>query len=299
MSKHHGLKISVIIPCKGHSSELRNCINGLCQIKIDIPYEVIVVDSNADSEVLSTVQDFSDIKIVRSNENLNAGPARNLGVSHASGCYLAFIDADCIPTNRWLKAAYDALENGAQMVGGPVLDEMPYHPIAATDNLLQFAELGSERPFGITELLPGCNLAVRKDIFKEVNGFPDTPLIEDSLFTATVNFRWPNHCYYVPEMQVTHKGRTTLKELWRHQYIFGYVRGIYGFRVKEYQQKLARKWIITPLVILKRMVYIFSKARFWKFKLLLRNILLLPFIVVGLLGWTSGFREGCQDTIKS
>jgi glycosyltransferase involved in cell wall biosynthesis len=266
---------------------------------MDIPYEVIVVDSNADPEVLATVQDFSNIKIVRSSDNLDPGPARNLGVSHALGYYLAFIDADCIPSNRWLKTAYDTLENGQQMVGGPVLDEMPYHPIAATDNLLQFAELGSERPMGITELLPGCNLAVRQDVFKEVNGFPDIPFIEDSLFTSAVTLRWPNHCCYVPDMQVTHKGRTTLKDLWRHQNIFGYSRGINSFRVEDYQKKLACKWILIPLVILKRLVYIFRKARFWKYRLLLRNILFLPLIVIGQLAWAAGFRKGCQDSIKS
>jgi glycosyltransferase involved in cell wall biosynthesis len=297
MSEKDFCKISVIIPCKGHAAELRNCLSGLSRMVVDVPSEVIVVDSHSDPKILATAHDFPGIKIIRSDLKLTAGPARNFGAKHSAGSYLAFLDADCIPELGWLKAAYDELEKGARMVGGPVIDSLPSHPIAAADNLLQFADLGPDRPFGIAELLPGCNFAVRKEIFWGLNGFSDTPPIEDSLFTASVYSCWPESCRFVPEMRVAHKGRTTLKGFWHHQKKFGYARGIYGFRVKTHQQKLASRWIFLPLVILKRMIYVFNRTHRWNSDFLIRNYFLLPIIAIGQLSWAIGFRHGCRIAI--
>jgi GT2 family glycosyltransferase len=265
---------------------------------VKVPYETMVVDSNSDPDVRRTVQHFQNIKIIQSNKNLNAGLARNLGVTQAAGKFLAFIDADCIPTNRWLQAAHDELASGAQMVGGPVLDALPFHPIATADNLLQFADIASGRPMGKVEILPGCNLAVRKEAFETVNGFPNVPFIEDSLFTSAIAGRWPSACRFVPEMQVNHRGRTTLNGLWYHQNYFGYVRGLYGFRLKESQQKLACRWDILPFIVLKRLKYIFNRNRMWNPELIIRNFLFLPLIVFGQLGWAVGFRRGCREALK-
>ena len=299
MSERQICKISVIIPCKGHAAELRSCLSGLSRMMTDVPSEVIVVDSHSDPNVLEAVRDFPGVRIIRSDLKLNAGPARNFGVKHSTGSYLAFLDADCIPADCWLKTAYDALQNGARMAGGPVLDELPGHPIAAADNLLQFADLGPDRPSGIAELLPGCNLAVRKEVFWGLNGFRDTPPIEDSLFATAVFSCWPESCVFVPEMRVSHKGRVTLKDFWRHQERFGYARGVFGFRVMAYQQKLASRWFLVPLVILKRMIYVFSRANRWNSGLLIRNFILLPVIALGQLSWAIGFRHGCCAAIRS
>ena len=261
----------------------------------DMPWEIIVVDSDSNPDVKNAVRKYPDVKLIQSERGLHAGPARNLGVRASSGDSLAFIDADCIPGSRWLQSAYDELANGALMVGGPVLDALPLHPIASADNLLQFCDLGLDRPKGTVEVLPGCNLAVRKAVFETMNGFPDDKFIEDSLFTSAVAERWPDACIFAPAMQVQHKGRTTLKAFWCHQERFGYVRGFHGFRLKAHQKRLARRWVFVPLVIIKRLVYIFNRAPAWKLTLLIRNLLFLPLVVFGQLAWAVGFRRGCRD----
>jgi len=295
MNKNRKPIISVIIPCKGHASELRTCLTGLDQMAVKVPYEIIVVNSNSDSKVRRIVQYFPNIKIVESNENLCAGLARNLGATCAAGHFLAFIDADCIPTRLWLQAAYDELASGAKMVGGPVLDALPCHPVAVVDNLLQFADLPIGRPSGRVEILPGCNLAIPKKVFEMLNGFPNVFFIEDSLFTSAIAMRWPEDCHFVPQMQIYHKGRTTLKELWDHQHQFGYTRGIYGFRIKDSQQRFARLWCMIPLIIAKRIGYIFKRTRRWNPGGLIRDSFFLPLALFGQLAWAVGFRQGCHE----
>jgi GT2 family glycosyltransferase len=291
--------ISVIIPCKGHAAELRACLTGLNQMAVKVPYETIVVNSDSDPKVRLTVQHFPNIKIVQGTQNLSAGPARNLGAARATGHFFAFIDADCIPTRLWLQSAYDALANGARMVGGPVLDALPCHPVAVADNLLQFADLPPGRPMEKAAIFPGCNLAVRKKVFEMMNGFPNAPYIEDSLFTSAIAARWPEGCHFVPQMQIYHRGRKTLKELWDHQRQFGYVRGIYGFRLKDSQQALARHWAIMPLIMAKRIGYIFDRTRKWNRGRLIRYCLFLPPTLFGLIAWAVGFRQGCRKALET
>jgi len=290
--------ISVIIPCKNHAEELRNCLAGFRYIRVQIPFEIIVVDSANDPKVLSVVQNFPEIKLIRSKEGLDAAPARNLGVCHSKGDILAFIDADCIPTSNWLQVAWDALCQGAQIVGGAVSDVPPLKPIPSADNILQFADLSIGRPAGPIDFLPGCNMAVKREAFQEVGGFPLRKNIEDVFFSSMIAGRWPGKCKYIPNMKLFHNGRENLRDFWMHQYQFGHQRGFYGFRITKIQQRLCRFYFVVPLVVLKRLLYIFQRIIKWNREELIFYIGLLPTILYGLTGWAIGFVRGCRAVVE-
>jgi glycosyltransferase involved in cell wall biosynthesis len=291
-------KISVVIPCKNHASELKECLSGLRRMKIQTAVEIIVVDSASSPEVLSVSNEYPEIKLIRSDKELDAASARNEGVRKASGDYLSFIDADCIPTATWLDAAWRALRLGAQMAGGPVSDMRAFQPIASADNILQFADLGPGRPEGFVEMLPACNLAVRREAFDGAGGFPKARYIEDVLFTSKVAALWPGRCRFIPEMGVLHKGRNNFKGFWEHHYIFGYQRGFYGFRITKRQQNYGRFPMMAPLVAMKRLIYIYNRIFLWNRRQLFYYIKLLPFIIYGLTGWALGFQRGCAAFVS-
>lgn len=267
-------------------------------MNVDVPYEVIVVDSSYDEDVLAVVKEFDWAEIIRSAEDLSPGPARNLGVVQARGDFLAFIDADCKPDVRWLQTAYDALIGGAQMIGGAVLDAMPEKLISVVDNFLQFADLLPGRPREKVEVLPACNLAVRKEVFEAVRGFPDSLLIQDSLFTSNVAQIWPDECWFVPEMMVAHRGRSTFNGLYQHHKSFGYFRGLYRFRVSKFQQRASRIWVFIPMIVFKRLIYIYHRILKWNRGQFMRYLGLMPIVMYGLWGWAVGFHQGCRDTLK-
>lgn len=287
---------SVVIPCKGHASELRACLTGLQLTKTTFAFEIIVVDSIADNQVKRVVQDFDNVRLVRSEANLNAGLARNLGVAAARGEILAFTDADCIPSRLWLDAACRGLTAGAHMVGGPVVDALPDRPIAVTDNMLQFAALGIGRPSCPVDVLPACNLAVTKTVFETLGGFPDERYIEDSLFSHAVYRRWPGASWFVPDMWVAHLGRTQVAGLYRHQHQFGFMRGRHGLKVTPLQQKLGRHLWALPFVVLKRLGFIYQQTLAWNQRQFFDRLALLPLVMIGMAGWASGFRNGCRES---
>ena len=288
--------ISVIVPCRQHATPLADCLGALAGQVGAPPFEVIVVDAAHDDAVAAVAKRFAWVRPVRSRAGLLAGEARNLGVAHARGELLAFTDADCVPRPGWLAAAAGALRHGARLVGGPVTDLRPYHPIARADNLLQFAHVPAERPAMPAKLLPGGNSALRRADFLAAGGFrhPARQIAgEDVILCEAVSARWPGATRFVPAMAVRHAGRSTLAAYLRHQYVFGYARGALGLCLKPVHGRLGRWLIMLGPVVLKRLTYIAGQSLRWRgLAGLLPVIVLLPVLLAGLVGWAVGFRHG-------
>lgn len=93
------INYSIIIPHKNIPHLLRRCLSSI-PIRDDI--QVIVVDDNSDANIV----DFSTFptwngthyETYYSKTSLFAGGARNLGMQHARGLWLTFLDADDILT---------------------------------------------------------------------------------------------------------------------------------------------------------------------------------------------------------
>jgi GT2 family glycosyltransferase len=284
--------ISVIVPCYGQSDDLPNCLSALSSQQFELPYEIILVDCAFDPTVARIAESFPKNHLVRSNTRLYCGQAKNLGVEHARAEYFAFTDADCIPEGKWLLSAYQALQAGKLAAGGPVLNALPYNPIAVTDNLLQFVDAPPGRPAGVIKHTPGCNLAIAKEVFIEAGAFPNE-VGEDVKLTISIKKIHPGGLHYVPEMRVAHTGRRTFSSFWQHQKQFGYIRGYHALYINKKQQLLGSRLYIIPFVVGTKLIYIFKRIIQLNLKTLPRNILLLPFILTGLLAWGIGFRQGC------
>ncbi len=90
-----------------------------CIAQQDCEKEVVVVDDGADSDIRSILEEFQDkicIKYIRSKHG-GACHARNIGLAHATGEYVKFLDSDDILLENILKLEVKtARENGADVV---------------------------------------------------------------------------------------------------------------------------------------------------------------------------------------
>jgi GT2 family glycosyltransferase len=224
------------------------------------------------------------------------GQARNFGANKAMGKFLAFIDADCVAEPNWMGTLLAALENGHTAVGGAVLQGDRWNPVSQIDNLMQFVDLHPARPEGPASLLPSCNLAISKQAFDAIGGFPELklPAGEDVLFCANVRSQWKESLYFEPAMRVRHFGRAGLRDFWRHQVLFGYCRGVYALELRPAYRLIGRNWIFAPAVALKRLSYLLSHAAGHPASFV-RMIVLLPLLFVGVTAWCIGFRRGCME----
>src|SRR3954454_21748097 len=115
---------SLIVPTFGRADELNQLFTSLCE-QSPSTMEVIVVDQNDDDRVVPYLEllgpGIASRHIRVSKKSLSN--ARNVGLSHASGEYVAFPDDDCwyprglLPNlERWFNdhPAYQILAVGAQ-----------------------------------------------------------------------------------------------------------------------------------------------------------------------------------------
>lgn len=292
-------RVSVVVPCSGHAELLGHGLEALsAQVEAE-PFEVVVVDAAADPAVARVAERFPFVRLVRSADGLSPGAARNLGVEAAGGDFLAFTDADCRPEPTWLAAAVAALESGARMVGGPILNTRPFHPVAVADNLQQFAEFPPTRPAGAATHFPTCNVALRADDFEASGGFIIDRLGEDIILSRTMARRWPDGLRFVPGMRVRHMGRTGFRAMLRHNLELGLWRGRLGLRVGALQMRLGRSMLAILPFAAWRWVYILRTTCRWHPAGLPRLLVLTPLLLPGLVAWAIGFRRGARSPAES
>jgi hypothetical protein len=91
---------------------LRECLASVYTHTRGISFEIIVVD-NASPEggVDSLLQQFPNISIIKSSENLGFSRANNLGFRYASGKYLLFLNPDTQLANPAINIMLAALES--------------------------------------------------------------------------------------------------------------------------------------------------------------------------------------------
>jgi glycosyltransferase involved in cell wall biosynthesis len=298
--------VTVVVPCRGHGRELAACLAALRGQEGGLRREVIVVDSGPEGDV-AAAGCGDDVRVIRRAAPVAPAEARNLGARIARGSVLAFTDADCVPESRWLSAATAALARGAVVVGGPILDARPRHPVAAADYLLAFPDFTASRLRGTIEHLPACNLVLRRAAFDETGGFPSMPARsghgttrvsfvagEDTLLCQAAIARWPGAVRFDPAVRVAHRGRAGLTAFVRHQEGFGFARGWLRHRLPPLAARHGERAWFGPAVVAKRLAFVLSAAGRTGPATLARAVLLLPLLLLGLAAWAVGFRRGMR-----
>lgn len=117
----------------------------------------------------------------------NKSVARNKLCKRAAGTILAFIDSDALATDFWVHELLKTFRDCARVavVGGPnilhtwfqasreemLADKLLTSTLATWKSAARYRVSGVERRVDESELT-SCNLAIRKDVFSEVGGFP-------------------------------------------------------------------------------------------------------------------------------
>ncbi len=186
------------------------------------------------------------------------GPARNAGIAHATGEFLAFIDADCRSHPDWLRNALRALQSfpDGTILGGDVriwrTTAKNFTAIEAYEGVFayRFKLYIEQHGFSGTG-----NLVVRRADFHKVGPFAGINVAEDMEWGqrargAGLQFR------YVPDMIVFHPARRSLRELctkWDRQ-IQHYLNMAQGEPAWKF------RWIIRALAVLGSPAIDFTKV---------------------------------------
>lgn len=109
--------ISFIVPAFNVESLIERCIDSICTQNLSPDkYEVIIINDGSTDNTLSVINGliakYSNRKIIlidKANGGLSS--ARNIGLSHASGKYVWFIDSDDYIADNCLESIYQDIHN--------------------------------------------------------------------------------------------------------------------------------------------------------------------------------------------
>ncbi|PGF16256.1 glycosyl transferase family 2 [Natrinema sp. CBA1119] len=189
--------VSFVVPARNEAEYLRGTLASLTALDTAYVYEVLVVDGDSSDATREIAREYDATVVPESGESIAA--ARNLGAEHASGEWLAFVDADTRVRANYLTELLGFVEaNGLAAassycrITGPRRAKL----MEATINHV-FSRL--ERP-----ILPGFNCFVHRRAFEEIGGFPEVSN-EDTAFSRRLARRYPTA--YCPTVLVESSGR--------------------------------------------------------------------------------------------
>ncbi|MDA8968643.1 glycosyltransferase [Akkermansiaceae bacterium] len=163
-------RISVIICTRNGADRLPLCLKSAKALKYP-DFEIIIVNDGSTDRTRSLLDQESDIRTLHLDPG-GLSLARNLGAAQATGEIFAFTDDDCEVDPHWLaELARVFTTSDYAAVGGPNLSP----PSGTLSLALTTAAPGAPTHVMLTdreaEHLPGCNIAVRREVFEKVGGF--------------------------------------------------------------------------------------------------------------------------------
>ena len=188
--------VSIIIVNYNGADVIIECLESLCTNLKQISYEIIVVDNaSQDGSPESIIRQFSKVILLQQPKNLGFGAANNIGVNHARGEFIFFLNSDTVLINDILPTLIAKINQSPQVgIIGPkllnsdgsfqfsvskeisILGEFQtlqqvkqYRNPATRSTLAQI--YGYEQN---VDIVVGAAMLMRRSLFKEVGGFDES-----------------------------------------------------------------------------------------------------------------------------
>lgn len=245
------LDVSIIIPVYKRTGWLRECIERLLDQELEGSFEVVVVDDGSpdSSGFQNILNSFPSNAALRYIKNKHAGPAaaRNFGVTNSTGKILCFIDDDSLPEKKWLKEIVKPF-SGGETVGLVNGQTFSHYREAGLPLLL-------EKYVYKKKCWATCNIAYRRDVFKEIGGFdesfPDASWEDNDL---GLRAKWAGYDHiYAEKACIYHPHERSLDEYRKKCLVNG--RGAAVFS-RKYVFKRPLWGIGTPFIMSRYLLYI-------------------------------------------
>lgn len=176
------MKFSIVVNTFNRGPYLDDALRGLSELNYK-DYEVVVVNGPSTDNTEDVLKKWKDvIKLAKCNEP-NLSMSRNVGIEHASGDVIAFIDDDAVPHPEWLnRLAIHYADSRIGGVGGFTIDNTGVaYQVRKTvcdrfGNAFNPSDFFDERPLSIPgspyyPSLLGTNSSFRASALRKIRGF--------------------------------------------------------------------------------------------------------------------------------
>lgn len=194
------MDVSIIIVNYNTKDLISNCLKSIFEQTVEVKFEIIVVDNaSIDGSQQLLKNNFPNILLIESPENLGFGKANNLGAKHAKGKYLFLLNSDTELIENSIKFLIEYFEQEKEIKLGAVgckLVNKNLDPQASFGNFpsiyqelfeyglrkifnsyynkkLSIGILGEENCIRAVDYLSGADILIQKKIFDSINGFDE------------------------------------------------------------------------------------------------------------------------------
>jgi GT2 family glycosyltransferase len=184
------VSVTVIVVCWNSAEVIGRCLRALLEQEYG-SYEIVVVDDGSEDQTRAVAErELTGGRgiVIASPVNRGCPHARNLGLEHAKGEIVAFIDADGFATPSWLREVVAAFGTDRTIGGvastvffaddplaingaGGTVNRQGWAADLAMSESYERAELAGEALYPM-----GCGMAVRREAIAKVGGFDDRML---------------------------------------------------------------------------------------------------------------------------
>lgn len=171
-------KISVLIPFRNESPEIKNCIQSILDQQLENDYEIILVNDHSEDDFQNQIPNHESVSLIHLEDGIiGKKKAIEKGVDNATGEIIVTIDADCVATKNWLTEISKSFEkeNVILSLGSVYVNEE-----VSVLSLIQSSEsliLGALTKYGVDSNKPilasGANITFRKEAFLKLNPYHD------------------------------------------------------------------------------------------------------------------------------
>ncbi len=218
-------RFSVVIPAFNAESTIAEAVRAVLAQPVSAgAFECIVVDDGSQDQTADAAQRAGAL-VIRLPENRGPSAARNAGIERARGEWIAFTDADCVPSRRWLPAFLEAAQRADRStlaLAGSTVGLDSKSPAARFMDLTGALDAEVYLRHGAMPWAPSCNLAYRRADLLAVGGFaPSFRDYETPELHWRMTQRFGGEVWRLPSAVVMHRHRATWRGFLRQQGKYG------------------------------------------------------------------------------
>ena len=114
--------VSVIINCFNSQEYLKECVESVLE-QTYTRFEIIFIDNQSTDDTFKIIKSYEDSRInyFKTSNFMTLGGARNIGLNHAKGVFISFLDSDDIWDENKLLYSIPVINNDIEMVYSDVI----------------------------------------------------------------------------------------------------------------------------------------------------------------------------------
>lgn len=290
--------ISIIIPSYESDHSISNVLKALKNQNFKGEYEIIIVDSTPNDLHLKITNQYPDVHVVHRKKKTCPGVARNIGSKIARGDLFVFMDSDVYVDPDFLQKVQATFNSGKKIFSCSLGVKNPFNILGWSNYLIEFNEFMPEVSGGKRISIQSTCFIIPRKIFEQYGGFTEKFLFSEDFHFATKLSSHGVAMYFEPAIRVYHQNRGTIVSYFKKNYILGrygaWVRRIYPITGSNLLKKYPSLSICSGGY---KFLSIFLKLFHCNKGKLLLYLLLSPFVLINLTGYSLGFRRGNLESL--